>query len=302
MSYKMKLMIFVLFVNLLVTVIYLVWNYIRRKERLLSVWMKAALMLLCPVIGPLFVGVAFLLYHLFFAQKMDLSDVVFSKERTEKFLHPDEDMEKNMVSLEEALEITDRQNLRTLMLNVLRGDYQKSLSSIVLALDSEDSETAHYAASVLQDILNDYRTKVQEQYLACQEKDDKQFANCIRLIEYMNPILEQKVLTELEQRSMTEKLEGVLQIAWELDAAKISSVVYEKVCERLLDIAAYDSCRTWCERAVRQYPRSPGSYTCQLKLYFSCGDRESFFRVMQELRSLDIVIDKETLEMIRTFM
>lgn len=298
----MKLMIFVLFVNLLVTVIYLVWNHIRRKERLLSVWMKAALMLLCPVIGPLFVGVAFLLYHLFFAQKMDLSDVVFSKERTEKFLHPDEDMEKNMVSLEEALEITDRQNLRTLMLNVLRGDYQKSLSSIVLALDSEDSETAHYAASVLQDILNDYRTKVQEQYLACQEKDDKQFRRCIELVEYMDPILAQKVLTELEQRAMTEKMMEILQMAWEIDPGRISSTVYEKICERLLDIRAYEECRIWCDRAVAQYPRSLGSYTCQLKLYFSCGDREEFFRVMKELRALDIAIDQETLEMIRTFI
>ena len=91
----------------------------------------------------MFVLLSFLLFKLFSSQGMDLSDVVFNKDRTENFLRPDEDMERNMVSLEEALEVTDKKSLRTLMLNVIRGDYQNSLASINLALNSEDSKTAH---------------------------------------------------------------------------------------------------------------------------------------------------------------
>ena len=113
-------------------------------------------MFLCPVVGPMFVLLSFILFKLFSSQGMDLSDVVFSKDRTENFLRPDEEMERNMVSLEEALEVTDKKSLRTLMLNVIRGDYQNSLSSINLALNSKDSETAHYAASILQDVLNNF--------------------------------------------------------------------------------------------------------------------------------------------------
>lgn len=44
------------------------------------------------------------------------------------------------------------------------------------------------------------------------------------------------------------------------------------------------------------------SYTSQLKLFFSCGDKEKFFDVMKRLRASDITIDSETLELIRTFM
>jgi hypothetical protein len=40
----------------------------------------------------------------------------------------------------------------------------------------------------------------------------------------------------------------------------------------------------------------------QMKLYFSDGDRDNFFRVMNELKHSDIAIDNETLELIRTFM
>ena len=48
MSQRMKLFIFLLIINLIVVVFYLIWNYIRRKEKIGSVWMKAVMMLLCP--------------------------------------------------------------------------------------------------------------------------------------------------------------------------------------------------------------------------------------------------------------
>lgn len=99
-------------------------------------------MLLCPAVGPLFVFLSFWLYKLVMSQNMDLSDVVFGKEKTEAFIWPDEEVERNMISIEDALEITDKKSLRTFIMNVIRGDYRNSLSSIALALNSEDSETA----------------------------------------------------------------------------------------------------------------------------------------------------------------
>ena len=66
------------------------------------------MMLLCPVSGPAFVFLSFLLFKLFSSQGMDLSDVVFNKDRTENFLRPDEEMERNMVSLEEALDTLEK--------------------------------------------------------------------------------------------------------------------------------------------------------------------------------------------------
>lgn len=302
MSGRMRLFIILLVLNLLVVVVYLIWNHLRRKEKSLSTWMKAGMMLLCPVVGPTFVFVAFWTSRLFMLMSMDLSDVVFSKERVETFIRPDEETEKNMVSLEEALEVTDKKSLRSFILNVIRGDYKNSLSSIALALNSEDTETAHYAASILQDVLSDFRVGVQEKYRTLDEDEEHIAENCVNLLEYMNPVVEQKVLTDLEQRSMAERMEEVLQKAWTADRQKISSSVYEKVCQRLLETEDYENCRKWCARVREQYPDALSSYTCQLKLFFSCGDRENFFRIMQELKESDITIDNETLELIRIFM
>ena len=87
--------------------------------------MKAAEMLLCPAVGPLFVFLSFWLYKLVMSQNMDLSDVVFGKEKTEAFIWPDEEVERNMISIEDALEITDKKSLRTFIMNVIRGDYRR---------------------------------------------------------------------------------------------------------------------------------------------------------------------------------
>ena len=298
----MKLFILILVINIVMVLVYLIWNHLRKKEKVLSTWMKAAVMLLCPLVGPAFVFLSYLFYKLVMSQNMDLSDVVFGKEKTRAFIRPDEEVEKNMISIEDALEIADKKSLRTFIMNVIRGDYRNSLASLALALNSEDSETSHYAASILQDVLNDFRSGVQEKYLLCQEENEQQTENCIRLAEYMNPILEQKILTDLEQHSMAEKMKDVLETAWQLDKGKISSTVYEEICLRLLETKDYAACEVWCDRAMEQYPRVLSSYTCKLKLYFSCGEKEKFFRVMKELRELDITIDNETLELIRTFM
>ena len=181
-------------------------------------------------------------------------------------------------------------------------DYRNSLSSIALALNSEDSETAHYAASVLQDVLSEFRSNVQEKYARCQVEDENQAENCIRLVEYMGPIIEQKVLTDIEQHSMIARMDEVLEKAWTLDAGKITSVLYKDISWCLLDIQDYKTCEKWCERSMEQYPAALSSYTSQLKLFFSCGDKEKFFDVMKRLRASDITIDSETLELIRTFM
>lgn len=302
MTEKERIVLIILAVNILVVLIYVIAGYLRKKEKKFSIAMKAMVMLLCPVVGAVFLALGELFFRLFFAQAMDLDDVIFSKDRVKTYLHPDEERERNLVSVEEALVITDKENLRELMLNVVRGDVRNSLASLSMALNSEDSETAHYAASVLQDILNDFRANVQKRYQEILQGSDNRVLLAAELIDYMNQVLEQKVFTGLEQKSMTDLMEQVCEILYKEDKEKMMSSHYEAVSMRLLDVRDYEKCRKWCERAVEQYPGVLSSYTCRLKLYFSCEDRENFFQVLDELKKSNIVIDNETLEMIRVFL
>ena len=295
------LFIVLLICNTLITILYLLWNLIRKKGQNKSFWFRAMIMLLCPVVGPSFLLLAYLFFHLFFSKPVDLADVIFSKERVATFTHA-EDSERNLVPLEEAIEITDTENLRSLMMDVVRGDIQKSLAAIALALNSEDTETAHYAASVLQDALNNFRMNVQKQYQMILSKDTEQGSYAEVLVDYMDQVLIQHVFTDMEQKSYVRMMDQVCEILFIKDRGRMTSARYEAVSLRLLEIEDFEGCEKWCERAVGHYPNSLATYTCQLKLYFNSGQKKRFVDVIDELKKSAVVVDSETLELIRIFM
>lgn len=297
-----KEFIVILIVNFIVTVIYLIFNLFRKKDNRTSCWIRAIIMLLCPVTGVAVFFVGYLCYLIFFHKEVDLEDVVFSKERVEKLMHADEDRERNLVPVEEAIEVTDTGNLRTLMLNVVRGDIQQSLSTIAMALESEDSETAHYAASTLQDALNDFRLNVQKNYRYMCENEEERVEYAHTLIPYMNQVLKQHVFTDMEQKNMVGTMENICEMLYKKEPEGMMSSEFEAISMRLLEIKKYDLCKKWCDRAAEMYPNTLSTFTCQLKLYYSIGDKETFFGVLNELRKSGIPVDSETLELIRVFV
>lgn len=300
METQRRIFYLLLAANAVALLLYILWSLLN-KRRNRSFLMCAAVMLLCPVVGTCFFALAHLFFRLFFFAPVDLEDVIFSKARSRAFVHAEEERERNLVPLEEAIEITEAGELRNLMMNVVRGDIQKSLAVIALAMNSEDTETAHYAASVLQNTLNGFQENVEEQcgIVKARNKDWQICAD--KLIDYMNQVLEQKVLTGLEQERYVHLMEDVCEALYKDGRERMKSSHYEAVSLRLLELEDYEACEKWCGRAASQYPNTLATYSCLLKLYFSSGQRERFFETLADLKRSPVVIDQETLELIRVF-
>ncbi len=295
-----------LIVNLLVTVIYFLIGMIANKTNRKKVAIRSVVMLCAPGVGPLLFLLSWIFYVALFNKEVDLSDVVFSKTKAKELVRTNEDRERNFVPVEEAIEITDKGELRNLVLNVAQGDYSDSLAAIRLALDCEDTETAHYAASVLQDALNDFRLLVQREYkrISSEDPDDntEQLIQDIKdLFDYMNKVLAQKIFSDIEQKTYTDIMEKLMQQLYKIRPEAITSDRFEALSLRLLDVENYERCEVWCGRAMESFPNTLASYTSFIKLYFNWGDREKFFRVMTDLKESSIIIDRETLELIRAF-
>lgn len=152
----------VLLINLIAVAVYWLFRRVRQTEQAASFRLRCLIMLLCPVAGPMFFFFGWLYFRVFFHKPVDLDDVIFSKDQSKTYLMADEDRERNFVPLEEAIAVTDQANTRTLMMEIVRRDISNSLSTISLALHSDDSEVAHYAASVLQETLDKLRLNFQK--------------------------------------------------------------------------------------------------------------------------------------------
>jgi hypothetical protein len=293
----------ILVVHLAVVGIYFLSCHVRRdRESTKGSKVRAFVMLVCPVLGPSFFLLAWIFFRIFRrTSDTDLSDIIFNKERVEIHTKADEEAERNVVPLEEAMAVMDTGDVRTLVLNVVRGDVEQSLYALSLALDSEDSEVSHYAAAVLQDVLNNFRATAQKTYREMLKKEEGWTEYAIMLIEYINAILKRHVLGHMEEITYVDMMEEAAQLLFEEDYLMLTSQMYENVCMQLLSAKKYEECEKWCERSMNQYPDVLSSYACQIRLYYTIGRRERFLGVVEMLKDTDIPLDKETLELIRVF-
>lgn len=301
MTWSVRWFLIFLMINTIVTVVYLIIAIFFRKTNRHLAYLRAVPMLLAPGVGPLFILLGRFGYEFIFRKDVDLSDVVFSKLRERELTRTNEEVERNVVPLEEAIAISGNTELRGLVMGVAQGDFEDSLASISLALNCEDTETAHYAASVLQDALNDFRLRVSKKMNIIEKRDDNLEKLAPELIEYMNKVLVQRVFTDLEQRAQTNTMEKAGQILFEEKPELVTPEMCEDIALRLLEVKSYEKCEKWCDRSAEYYPDTLSSYTNKLKLYFNSGRREEFFETLEKLKAAPIIIDSETLELIRTF-
>jgi Zn-dependent metalloprotease len=276
-------------------------RHIDKPKKRLQYVFRGMVILVCPVLGIAYFSSSELFRKLFFRKEVDLAGVIFSKEHVETMMKADEERGRNLAPLEETMAVSDKDSLRGLMMNVIRGDTQKSLAAIALALNSQDSETAHYAASVLRDELNGFRMQVQKLFKEIKSEEDNQEAVCVILIEYMNDVMEQRVFADVEQHNFVMQMEEACDILYQKDQTKIESNYYEWICMRLMEIKEYDMMEKWAKRSMEQYPDELSSYTCMLKLYYSTQNQERFFQVLNDLKKSPIVLDNSTLDLIRVF-
>lgn len=307
--------IWMLMINLAVAVLYLVCGMfiavpIREKENEDEEYLydgrktyivRFVIMLLCPVVAPLFFFMTHLLYMTIFRFQVNLEDVIFDKSRVKTQVKANEERERNVIPVEEALAVSDEKNLRMAMMNIIKGDMNESLSSVALALNSEDSESAHYAASILSDKLNEFRMGVHKLYRQMKEEGPDSTEYEEALTAYMNDFLKQKVFMELEQNRFIRMLEEAMERLYEKNASKLSAEWCESLCLLLLESRDYEKMEKWCQRLEEQYPDELCTYTSRLKLYFTVKNREAFFQTLNVLKNSNIIIDNETLEMIRIF-
>lgn len=264
-------------------------------------FLRFIVMVLCPVIGPLFFLMGHLFYLIVFWKDVDLADVIFGKERTRTHMKAEEERERNIIPLEEAILVNEKKDLRMVMMNVLKEDIRNCLASITLALDSEDSEASHYAAAVLSDELNKFRIYVQRLWKEIQEEDEGESECEEMLLDYMDNILRQHIFSAHEQRKFVGILTEAAESLYGKNPSKLTLHRYEEVCLRSLEVKDYDSSGKWCGRMAEQFPEELLTYTCRLKLCFARQDKDAFFETLNALKKSDVVIDSETLELVRIF-
>lgn len=255
---------------------------------------------LCPVIGLVFLGLGTFFYQIFFDRNIDLAAITFSKERVDIVDRPDMEEEMNLVPLEEAIMIDDKDSLRQLLLTVLRGDVSKSINAVSKALNSSDSEASHYAASAIMDVTAEFQNTIQKFQAQLESSPKDREVNQL-FIEYLIRMLNAGFLSELELKTYVFLLQHTCESAYQNNKDILKATYYGSLVNLLSKIGELQLAVTWVERFQEDYPDHIEMYYCVLHFYFETKEKEKFFFYMNKLKTSDIAIDKELLELIRIF-
>lgn len=303
---SLTILIIILIINLIIALVYLFWGLVRpgnkEKDRghRAKYFMVAFVMIACPLVGPLFFGFSHFLYVLLSKRDVDMSDVSFDRAKMKNYTPANLERDINIVPMQQTLIVSDVRRRRKMLLDVLKKDIRKSLGAIAIALDNPDSETSHYAASVIMDVLSEFRGNVQNMHNKLRE-DPEDFDLASALLAYINEVLRQNILTGDEKRSYIYIEDEIGDAMFRYHSEQIEGYQYRHLIEDLVDIREFSVADKWARRALRNRDYQLDTYIGCLKYYFAYNDRDAFMKCLDQLKASGIVVNKETMELIRMF-
>ncbi|MFZ7120110.1 MAG: hypothetical protein ACOWWH_04080 [Eubacteriaceae bacterium] len=257
-------------------------------------------MILCPVIGPGFLLFSWCFRILLYKKEVDIGDLSFHREELNMIIGPDFNKEIDAVPIEEALIVSNNNNKRRVILDVLKEDYNNSLTVITNALESDDSETSHYVATVIADVKSNFKVTVQKMQENLKKYPDDADIYCI-LIDYIHSFLEKDVLSEIEEMTYIEQYVQLMGKLFLQNKKAITSKMYKNIIDHLLKVGNSSEALLWGQRAITECPNELDTYKGNLKLYYEIDDKGNFFDILKRMKESNVEFDNESLELIRFY-
>lgn len=211
----------------------------------------------------------------------------------------DRDRELNKVSMSEALKLASYKYRRNMIMQLLNEeDTLQYLDVLQDALDNEDTETSHYASTVIMEL----QRKIQEELIEKevfyeQNPSDREYAG--QWEEILYKVLNSNLYDESNRKRYFAKYHRVSD---KLLSVEMPEEIYLR---NRINIAFqeenYTEGQKFCTKYLRLYPASEDAVLCQIQLCIRTKDAEGMQEFLDSLSGRPVVLTKKTLKYIRVF-
>jgi hypothetical protein len=290
----------ILILNTFIAFIVFIVALFQKKGQHSTLLMLAWFIFIVPLCGLLYILIGHFISFLNRKKNVDMSDVSFSQDREKLILPPDQQTEMNYVPIQDAMAVSDTGSLRRLLLNTLRNNAKKTVSSIAVAMNSRDTETSHYAASIILDALSECRSTAQNMIDQMQKHPEDVEMNLLTL-EYVHEILSMKIMNEIEQKTYIYIMDDVAENLFTNNLWYMTATHYLWMTDLFISIQDNNMADKWVTRAGMYRPYMLDTYKAHLHLYFEQKNKTAFFDCLDELREADITVDEEIMGLFRLY-
>lgn len=254
--------------------------------------------ILClPFLG---IAVLFLIYMLSLLtgkqKKYEIEGVFRETPKMEYITEFNEEKERNVVPVEEALLLNGKAIQRALVMEIAKRDPEGYLSKLKQALLSDDTETAHYAASSITELKRglDRRLNEAERLYKRNPASGPTRRDYIRML---NDVLNADLAIEkIKIRNMNAIVE-VLKYDIEV-SDKPAQDSYDMLIEYLIKLNKFTEAQEWQDRYQAAFAASDRPLREKLRLAYAIRDNDMFRSAIREIEAAEFPITKKTLEMI----
>lgn len=229
----------------------------------------------------------------------ELPDWLLRKESYEdvSFQRPDVSIETNLISLQDALILNSNQVKRKTLMNVLKDDFLQQAPLLAAALQSEDNETSHYAATALQQAktLLSKQLRHVEQELKEQPEDLDVLTSYLHILKQM---IEMEFLDKRTQMKYTYTYLHALTALTELSGTIAPEYHIEQI-RTALSLHEYEQALAASELFLHQHPHREVAYFEAMHVHYAMKNVKQMHETVDALRASDIRLSPEGLDQLR---
>lgn len=289
----------VLAVNFFIALFYMVIMYIRTKMN--YVFLRGIIMILCPVTALCCYFFSFLQDWIFKEEEVDYSNLSMDKTKKEFEQGIDKESEMKMLPMEEVLTVSTVRDRREAMINLLKTDVSERLGLVRKAVENEDPETAHYAASALTDIFGKFTGEVNHLQAAYDSDRTNREVN-EEYIDVVLRILGSGALFGVEEMMYLYIYTGLVENLMQHHPKAVNGEQCAMMVKALYKEGKSAQAEEWAEMTLKKWPDEEQSYINMLYIKYYLGKEEDFYKCLKDLTGSGIALSRKGLDIVRFWL
>ncbi len=285
--------------NFFIAVNYMIIRYEQTKMR--YVFLRGVIMICCPVTALFCYLLSYLFGVAFRQEEVDYENLSMDKTKKEFEQDVDKDAEMKMLPMEEVLTVSTTKDRREAMINLLKSDVSENLGLIRKAVENEDPETAHYAASALTDIMGKFTGEINRLQASYDADRTNQEVN-EEYIDTVLRILDSGALLGVEEMMYLYIYTGLVENLMKHHPGAVTSEQCSMMVRALFKEGKGGQAEEWAELSLNKWPDEEQSYFNLLYIKYNLEKREDFYRGLDELKGSGIPLSPKGLDIIRYWL
>lgn len=284
-----------LLIYYIISMIYLFFQY--RKDRK-NIVIKLLIILFAPFIG-------FIILYFMFHNIENDKDIIpeeliqVDNEQSEILRKVDVEKETSIVPMKDALILNNNQTKRKMLMDILKNDSFGHIEILQTALKNDDTETSHYAATAIQDIIGKLHSSIHQMEFQLEKNP-----NDLTILTSFSQVIKQYLnIGFLDERSEKQYLYRYSQILESLIEIKPYEKEYyiEKInCD--LQLGDLEKAEIFTQIFSKNCSNEEESFFMAMKLYYILNDQLKFKEILQSLKDSPVRLSPQGLNKLRFWL